>query len=586
MPKGGTIAERTVQLCAILLATIYLISGLAYLCLDYWSVTQQDFWRIFDICLNNSWLHSAIYKFNGHSLFFPSFVWLADLRFFHGNQAVIFYASLALLIASTGLLLLPLWRDATLDPTTRLLGMLVIIGVTFWMGRASITVSGGFNCMASFVMLGLAWAFCLLPAMDAAASSWWAKSCLLICAGYIASFSFGTGLAIWPCLLFLGWCLRLPWRSLGATAAGAMTAGLIFHFLPPKGGDLSLLPTGSAFGPLILEALNDFCRLMGAPILYCTTAWQGKQVTVDLTKSSSLLLFSGAAGLMVAAIVAATYFFRRNLRGRTLEITGLGLITFNVAALLLVVAGRLVYFRDEPGQIAAPRYLFWSSLFWAGLLLLALGQATRQRWLRWPSVLLVLLAPVLGWQIHREEGIHWRYSKLLTEQSATGLINGVYDPDQMLSREMPQIKLLTPQLRSRRLDMFAAGFQEWIGQPIEKLFERDRLKNRFLGDARIEPLPDNQDGPVRVVGHLRRGNRPPPPVMVILDSQGVVVGIARSFVTSRWLDALLFDNRISHAPLRGYIRRYDPAARYAIRSVENRRLSDGEIEISRSLPKN
>ena len=74
--------------------------------------------------------------------------------------------------------------------------------------------------------------------------------------------------------------------------------------------------------------------------------------------------------------------------------------------------------------------------------------------------------------------------------------------------------------------------------------------------------------------------------MVILDSQGVVVGIARSFVTSRWLDALLFDNRISHAPLRGYIRRYDPAARYAIRSVENRRLSDGEIEISRSLPKN
>ena len=88
MPKGGTIAERTVQLCAILLATIYLISGLTYLCLDYWSVTQQDFWRIYDICLNNSWLHSAIYKFNGHSLFFPSFVWLADLRFFHGNQTV------------------------------------------------------------------------------------------------------------------------------------------------------------------------------------------------------------------------------------------------------------------------------------------------------------------------------------------------------------------------------------------------------------------------------------------------------------------------------------------------------------------
>ncbi|MGH8092338.1 MAG: hypothetical protein ACREIF_02530 [Chthoniobacterales bacterium] len=584
----ATIPERIVQACAILLTALYLFTGLAYLCLDYWSVTQQDFWRIYDICLNHSWLYSALNKFNGHSLFFPSFVWLADLRFFHGDQAVVFYVSLVLLIVSTGLLLLPIWRDKKLDFTSKTLAALTIIGVGFWMGRASITVSGGFDCMASFVMLGLAAGFFLLPKMDAPHLLWWQRTLLVAFAGYISSFSFATGLAIWPCLLFLAWCLRLSWRPLGVVTAGGVSAGLVFHFLPPHQAPSSLIPAGASIGPLCLEALCDFSRLLGAPVFYCTISWQGIHITTEMTQSSNWLLWSGAAGLLLAMAVAITYLIRRDLQDKTLELVGLGLILFNLASLFLVVAGRLEYFREIPDQIAAPRYWFWSSLFWAGLLLVTLGIGRRQKWIRWPSIILVLAAPIIGWQGHRDEGLHWRYAKLLSEESATSLINGVHDPDRMLFREMEQIDVLAPQLRARRLDMFAAGLQDWIGRPTAELFGNNREKKRFEGEAHVERLPGGPDqkNAVRVVGRLYPGRYAVPSAMVILDPKDIVVGIARSFATSLPFNWVLFGNRMPPAPFCGYIREYDPAKQYLIRSADNHRMSDQEIPIVESPPKN
>jgi hypothetical protein len=581
MNKVATFPERIAQACAILLTALYLVTGLAYLCLDHWSVTQQDFWRIYDICLNHSWMHTAVNKYNSHSLFFPSFVFLADLSFFHGNQAVVFYVSLAILVISTGLLLLPIWHDKALDLTTKTLAALTIIGVSFWMGRASITVSGGFDCIASFVMLGLAGSLLLLPKMESPLSQCWQRTALIVFAGYISSFSFATGLAIWPCLLFLGWCLRLSWRSLSVIAVAGVSAGLIFHFLPPHEAPSELIPAGASIGPLCLEALRDFTRLLGAPVLYCATSWQGIQITTEMTQSSAWLLWSGAAGLLLGIALPITYLIRRDLQGKTLELAGLGLILFNLASLFLVVAGRLEYFREIPGEIAAPRHWFWSSLFWAGLLLVALGIGTRRRWIRWPSVVLVLTAPIIGWPGHREEGIHWRYARFLSEQSATGLINGVRDPHEGPSIDMQQIDLLTRQLRARRLDMFAAGIQDWIGQPIATLFGGRREKNHFGGQAHVERIPNslNRDDSVRVVGRIFLSKHTPPSTMVILDSRGMVVGIARSFVTGKYLNWLLFGNRLSNAPLCGYIRQYHPDAQYSIRSVQNRRISDQEIRI-------
>lgn len=587
MRDSTSVADRLVQVSAIFLSIIYLTTGLAYLCLDYWSVTQQDFWRIFDICLNHSWLHSAVYKFNGHSLFFPSFIWLADLRFFHGIQTMVFCASLVLLLVSTALLLLPIWKDQTIDHTTKALATLTIVGVSFWMGRGSITTSGGFNSMASFVMLGVAWAFLLLPRMADPQLQSWRTDALIVFAGFVASFSFGTGLAIWPCLLFLGWCMRLRWRALGLLAAGALSAGLVFRFLPPHIAASSLIPPGATLGPLLIEALRDFCRLLGAPLLYCTTAWQGSQITTEMIQSSRWLLWSGAAGLLLATVLATKHLLHRDLLDKKLTAIGLGLMIFNLASLLLVVLGRLAYFRELPDQIAAPRYWFWSALFWAGLILVILDLGTRRAWVRWPAITLALAAPIIGWQGHREEGIHWRYAKLISEEGATGLINGVRDPQRLLFREIGQINILAPQLRAHRLDMFAAGIQDWIGQPVATVFKGERTKHGFRGKAAIEYISDGPDREhaVRVVGQIHPRKDAVPSTMVILNSENVVVGVARSFYTSDFFNRVLFGNRISRAPFRGYIREYHGGEHYTLRSVDRHRVSEDAIKIADPAPK-
>lgn len=586
MDKPATGTERVVRACAIFLTALYLVTGLSYLCLDYWPITEQDFWRIYDICLNHSWWHSVIYKFNGHSLFFPSFIWLADLRLFHGDQTIVFAGSLVLLIISTGMLLLPIWQEKEIDDTTKVLATLTIAGVSTWMGRSSITVSGGFNCMNSFVMLGFAWSLLLLPKMESLSQFWWRNSLLLVCAGYVATFSFAIGLAIWPCLLFLGWCRRASWRSLGTVLLGGLSAGAIFRFLPPRTTTSSLIPAGSSIFSLATEYMVDFCRLLGAPVLHCTTALQGVKITAAMTQSSSLLLWSGALSLLLAMVAATLHLIRRDLQTKTLEFVGLALIVFNLLSLSLVVAGRLEYFRVEVAQIAAPRYLFWSSLFWAGLILIALGAGRRHRWLRWPSVLLVLAAPIFGWPAHREEGLHWRYAKLLSEESATALINGVRDPSRPVFRDQRQVDLLEPQLRARRLDMFAAGFQDWIGHSAAQIFRTNDARNHFRGVARAEQMTaGNPAGAARVVGRIYP-HRGVPSTMVILDSNNSIVGIARSFPTGKVFNALLFNKRMSPAPLRGYIRQYNPAMDYTLRSVDAGSLSTKEIGIAPSPPKN
>ncbi|HMH02479.1 MAG TPA: hypothetical protein VK555_13765, partial [Terriglobales bacterium] len=119
MHKFAALAERSAQICAAVAAFVFLISGVVYLYLGRWTVTNLDFWRIYDFCLNHTWLESALLKHNGHSLFFPSFFWLTDLRFFHGSQQPLFFAGLVLLFITVALLLILVWRDETVGLTAK-----------------------------------------------------------------------------------------------------------------------------------------------------------------------------------------------------------------------------------------------------------------------------------------------------------------------------------------------------------------------------------------------------------------------------------------------------------------------------------
>ena len=97
MDKFSLVAEWAVRICAALGAVILLVSGVVYLWLGHWPVTHYDYWVLYEFALNHTWLESSLHKHAEHLLFFPSFFWLADLRFFHNDQELLFFAGLVLL---------------------------------------------------------------------------------------------------------------------------------------------------------------------------------------------------------------------------------------------------------------------------------------------------------------------------------------------------------------------------------------------------------------------------------------------------------------------------------------------------------
>src|ERR1043166_3788856 len=103
MHKFSSLAERAGQICAALAALVFFVSGLVYLVCGHWPVTHLDYWNQYEFALNHTWLESALDKHAEHLMFFPSFFWLADLRFFHGDQELLFTAGLALLFLTTAL---------------------------------------------------------------------------------------------------------------------------------------------------------------------------------------------------------------------------------------------------------------------------------------------------------------------------------------------------------------------------------------------------------------------------------------------------------------------------------------------------
>ena len=581
MRKFAVVTERVAQICAVLAAFIFFVSGVVYLCLGHWPVTHLDYWRIYDFCLNHTWLESALLKHNGHSLFFPSFLWLADLRFFHGSQEPLFFAGLVLLLITVALVLILVWRDQTVGPTAKAMATLVVIVGNFWMARAPITASGGFNSICSLVMASAGLAVLLLPKMRVS-SAWSSLATLIVvCAGFVASFSFGTGLAIWPTLLLLAWCLRLPWRCFVPLGVATMAAILIYQRLPPPhSADYRVIQAAGSAG---LALVAQLCRLVGSPFFYAASGWYEKPLSAGAAQSSILSLWCGAAGLTIAVVAIVLTLIRRDLTKSSLKLIGMTLVTFTFVAMALVVAGRADRFRAQPFEVAGPRYLFWSTLFWTGLLLMAIQCVESKLWLRWPVYLVALALPVLAFPEHYRDGLNARWGRAAAEWGAVSLVNGVRD-EQLARPVLGHLELgyrVAGQLRVRRLDMFADGLQDWIGLGEANLFGERHKSEKLKGQCAVTALVhcDNGAPAARVVGQASRRGGSVPKTLVIVDPTGVVCGVARSSTTSRFISRVFYLDKVQRNSFLGYIRDYNPQSRYAVRSAENWSLSKEKIPV-------
>jgi hypothetical protein len=593
MHKFGVLAERAVQICAALAAFVFFVSGAVYLYLGRWTVTHRDYWWQYD--LNRTWLETALLKVNNHSLFFPSFLWLADIRFFRGDQLPLFIIGVALLIITASLLLTLIWRDKTVGLTAKIMSTLVVIVGNFWMGRSAITASGGFNCENSLAMAGATVAFFLLPTMCARSTRFLPATVIVLCAGFVASFSCASGLATWPTLLLLAWCLRLPRHCLGLLALAGLTAAIIFVLLPPH--DLYPLLATFFSRPMpsaVYLSVFWLCRLLGSPFFYAVSAWWPDKFYVHLFESSALTEASGAVGLVLALLVILPQIVRRNIEKSSLRFTGIALIAFNLFALALVVIGRTNYFHFRPFEVFGAGmgriYFFWSTLFWTGLLLVVIQLTQSKQWLRWPVYLAALALPVLVFPRQYKEGLSRRELRSLAESAATTLVNGVRCDKReifILTGSDWRAKIVydrAEQLRARRLDMFADGLQDWIGLGKAKLFGGRQKPEGLKGKCGVAALVECDNGApaARVVGQASKHRGLIPKTLVIVDPTGVVRGVARSSSTSRFINHAFYLGKLSTLSTNsfvGYIRDYNPQLQYWVHSAEDGILSEEKIPV-------
>ena len=604
--KFASLAERVTQLIGALAAFCFFVSGVVYLWFGHWPVTHLDYWGLYEFYLRHTWLESVLCKDAEHLILFPTLLCLADLRFFHGDQELLFITGFVLLVTTVGLLLIPVWRDQTVSPSAKIMATLAIVVGNFWMARSPITGSGGFNCICSLLMASAALAFLFIPRMNAGSPGSSTATLIVVCAAFVTSFSFGVGLAIWPTLLFLIWCLRLPSRALVSIGVAAIAAIVIYEVIPPH---LTAYRTIGVPAAHQLGFVAGLCRLAGGPFFYALSGWHQNPLSAEAARSSMLSLCCGGAGLGLAILAMTVATIRRDLLGSSLKLTGIALVAFNFVVMALISAGN--YFRNLELGFIAPRYLFWSTLFWTGLLLLAIQGAEFRRWLRWPVWLVALILPFVISPMHYKSGLHARWVRIMADYGAVSLVNGVRDESQLRifgggdAKWASWVYRVAKQFRLRRLDMFADGLQDWIGLHYTDVFERRHKREGLTGKCRVTAVLECDNGApaARIVGqvtkkqHLNRivrwGMTPAswmlgqdikteykaPRTLVIIDPAGVIRGIGRSLPTSTLINRVFYLGQLKTTGFLGYICDYNPQVHYEVHSADNRVFSEDEIPV-------
>jgi len=196
---------------------------------------------------------------------------------------------------------------------------------------------------------------------------------------------------------------------------------------------------------------------------------------------------------------------------------GVGLACFGAAAAVLIALARQDYFATHADQISAPRYVPWSSLFWAGLPLAQLGQPGSRRLLFAVALLPLLLLPSeLGMALLA------RHVREVAEDTALYAAVGVLPESASLGETaVEDVRAALPALRGARTAMYAWPEAEQLERgvpiavqdaPIDSTLTANRLGDdgRLIADAQAALHCEGEHALVveqgRVVGLLRRGS--------------------------------------------------------------------------------
>ena len=525
---AGAAGGRALPWAARILAALYMGAGVAAMWLLAPRVPYADAWRHLARFVATPFPGDILRPDNGHHEVLPNIVRVLELRLFDGGQTLQIATGLMLALAT----LLAYWRGVggLDDPRRRLAALLAAAVALFWLGNVRALAHGNESVHAYLVTLCLALGLhALVRSRGPAAGALLAGAC-----GLAASFSFGSGFASFAAF---GLVLALRRAGLAPWCVLAGAAALTLALLQLGGGSAG----GLRFAPA--QQLSMLLAWLSGPSVYAAWPLLDPQVAAQLPSPLRMpvgavahayesavgpamggpwpQLLAGAAGL---GWLAALCRCARHGCSPAMAF-GLGTAVFALAVGGMIVLVRFDYFAAHPGQLLAPRYLVWSSLFWGGLAIATAATARRSgRVLASVVLVAAALLPSQAWM-----GMLGARMAQVAERSALAATVGVLEPELPLGETVPgELAEARPVLRDAAVAVFAWPEAAWQGRD----WPGDATRERVPTQLEVQRVP-NRLGPdgrrlrFRLDASCHR--------LLLLDRDGRVAGMARSEGDGWWL---------------------------------------------------
>ena len=514
---------------AALAATLVVAWGL-FAMLQAPLVPYADAWRFLAHFLSEPFPRNVLGADNGHLELFPDLVRVAELEWFAANQRLQTAVGVLLALSSWLVAVLGL-RRAALEPARFCAVALVLALGLFWVGNFRALMHANETVHAYAVTLGL-FAGLLLAWRGGVGAAVLAAACAVF-----ASLSFGSGLAVFPAVLLVLALRRAPLRE-WLPVALALIGVLLLMFALRDGTAESVSVRG------VSARIESLLRWLGGPALFASwPLWDPEiaaRVPTTLLRAITgpiAAAYEQSAGPVMLArwphlawgllgLGLFTGALWRSWKSRAaLSVVGTATAAFALCVGALIVVVRASYFEQHADQLLAPRYLVWTSLFWAGLLLVALDALKPARGAALALLVCVLLLPSQLWMYRLGMG-----QTETAERSAVAAAVGVIEPGLSLGEtELKDLATALPLLQQAGAAVFAWPQARQLDQTTDPALwttvEVDLLRVSVVENRLGEPGR-------RVEFELLQSTGEP---LLLLDADGVVRGLARREADGRWL---------------------------------------------------
>lgn len=531
---------------ATVLIAFYVISGLAVMILLSPQIPYADSWRFLAQLVELPFPQNILTPDNGHREIIPNLIRLADLYWFSASQSLQIFCGIAFALLTLGVFLGNIYASQ-IAPATKTIVILFGVLAIFWLGNIRVLGHASEAIHAYLITACLIQGVALLINDTAKPTRYFLKECYVGALGFIASFSFGSGIACFAAFFLVLAIQKSRWQ---------LWLGVTLWFLLVIALSIFSGSTGCfIFSPF--AQLNTLLSWISAPIVYA--AWPLldpaiaaqipvkiiQQFSVDISTSVEkeigpivlgpwpIKLISLTALLL---LLRETWFLR--FRYSAIPMLGVAISWFSVAVGGLIAIGRYEYFLDNPDQVMAARYIVWSSWFWAGLGIAIISRKTENSiYLVVALCMSLVLLPSQIWMT--KLGIS---TKNASEFGALAVALDAYNSDTKLGENIPaEISHILPELKDRKAGIFLWPEMNLLNDhsSVQKLIVTDAIliKSKIVinlsGDER-------QELTVSCKNCVNKN-------LLVLNQQDEVIGLVRKMVDSNnwigWVKILKPDDR-------------------------------------------